>query len=66
MLSLLATILSWEDSERERAGLQRAGGGSTTPGKKALAKRKESDASQAPGQKKTQQEQDEFNEVRSW
>ncbi|KAJ9120797.1 hypothetical protein QFC22_002731 [Naganishia vaughanmartiniae] len=62
MLSLLATILSWEDSERERAGLQRAGGGSTTPGKKAVAKRKESDASQAPGQKKTQQEQDEFNE----
>ncbi|KAJ9105276.1 hypothetical protein QFC21_001644 [Naganishia friedmannii] len=62
MLSLLATILSWENSERERAGLQRAGGGSTTPGKKALAKRKESDASQATGQKKTQQEQDAFNE----
>ncbi|KAJ9108095.1 hypothetical protein QFC19_002560 [Naganishia cerealis] len=62
MLSLLATILSWEDSERERAGLQRAGGSSATPGKKGSAKRKESDTSQAPGQSKTQQEQDEFNE----
>ena len=27
MLSLLATILSWEDGEREKAGLQRSGGG---------------------------------------
>ncbi|KAG7539611.1 hypothetical protein FFLO_03487 [Filobasidium floriforme] len=27
MLSLLATILSWEDGEREKAGLQRVGGG---------------------------------------
>jgi hypothetical protein len=33
MLSLLATILSWEDSEREKAGLQRVGGGPGTPGK---------------------------------
>lgn len=67
MLSLLATILSWEDSERERAGLQRAGGGGgggVTPRKGAGAgagtgKRKESDAEKT----RTQEEQDTFNEV---
>lgn len=26
MLSLLSTILSWDDTEREKAGLQRVGG----------------------------------------
>ena len=30
MLSLLATILSWNDGEREKAGLQRAGGPSAS------------------------------------
>lgn len=33
MLSLLSTILSWDDAEREKAGLQRVGnaGGKTVP-----------------------------------
>lgn len=57
MLSLLATILSWEDAEREQAGLQRAGG--TGSAKKGGAKR-DSDAEKT----RTQEEQDTFNEVR--
>lgn len=63
MLSLLATILSWEDAEREKAGLQRVGG-STTPGarKGSSARRKDSEA--GPGQGRTQEEQDKYNEVR--
>jgi hypothetical protein len=55
MLSLLATILSWEDTEREQAGLQRAGGGAA---KKGSGKR-DSDAEKT----RTQEEQDTFNEV---
>ncbi|KAJ9099026.1 hypothetical protein QFC20_005783 [Naganishia adeliensis] len=63
MLSLLATILSWEDSERERAGLQRAGGSTTPGGRKASsARRKESEAQAGPGQGRTQEEQDKYNE----
>lgn len=66
MLSLLATILSWEDSERERAGLQRAGGSTTPGGRKASsARRKESEAQAGPGQGRTQEEQDKYNEVRA-
>lgn len=46
MLSLLATILSWDDAEREKAGLQRqaaAGGGSK--GKASASKGKETEKS---------------------
>lgn len=57
MLSLLATILSWEDSERERAGLQRAGGAAAP--RKGSVKGKEADAEKT----RTQEEQDTFNEV---
>lgn len=31
MLSLLSTILSWDDTEREKAGLQRVGATGITP-----------------------------------
>jgi GRAB domain len=31
MLSIFSSILSWDDSERERAGLQRAGTGANAP-----------------------------------
>jgi hypothetical protein len=31
MLSILATILSWDDSEREKAGLQKVGKGKPAP-----------------------------------
>ena len=37
MLSLLATILSWNDDERERAGLQRKGGLAPAPAMSAVA-----------------------------
>ena len=37
MLSLLATILSWTDDERERAGLQRKGGPAPAPAMSAVA-----------------------------
>ena len=57
MLSLLATILSWEDSERERAGLQRSGGAAVP--RKGSMKGKEADAEKT----RTQEEQDTFNEV---
>jgi hypothetical protein len=31
MLSILSTILSWDDSEREKAGLQKVGKGKAPP-----------------------------------
>lgn len=37
MLSLLSSILSWTDDERERAGLQRKGGPAPAPAMSAMA-----------------------------
>jgi hypothetical protein len=64
MLSLLATILSWEDGEREKAGLQRVGGGGGPSG----LRRKTSDTgspakSNAKGKEK-ENAPDTYNEVR--
>lgn len=41
MLSLLATILSWDDAEREKAGLQRQGAVGGGKGKASTGKGKE-------------------------
>ena len=38
MLSLLATILSWGDAEREKAGLQRSSGNSSSSGSSMWAR----------------------------
>lgn len=61
MLSLLATILSWEDEEREKAGLQRVGGGG---GPKTL-RRKPSEIGASPSGKGKGKENapDTYNEV---
>jgi hypothetical protein len=64
MLSLLATILSWEDAEREKAGLQRVGGSTTPGGKKGSSARRKDSEVPGPGQGRTQEEQDKYNEVR--
>lgn len=46
MLSLLATILSWDDAEREKAGLQRQGAvGGGGKGKASTGKGKETEKS---------------------
>ena len=48
MLSLLSTILSWDDTEREKAGLQRIGiggaAGVKSPVEKSKGKRSERSA----------------------
>jgi hypothetical protein len=60
MLALLSTILSWDDHERERAGLQR-GGPSGTP-RKGLGARKSSYAQGTP--ERSPEDQAVINEVR--
>lgn len=60
MLALLSTILSWDDHERERAGLQR-GGPSGTP-RKGLGNRKASYAQGTP--ERSPEDQAIINEVR--
>lgn len=49
MLNILSTILSWDDVEREKAGLQRmgaaAGGGKKTPTDKGKGKSKREERS---------------------
>lgn len=59
MLQILATILSWEDAEREKAGLQRSGSGGSSAS--ARTKKKE-DGSKTPT-RRTKEEDETFNEV---
>lgn len=52
MLSLLATILSWGDSEREKAGLQRTGPPTSTSGSSTLWPRSSTSAMNSPSKGK--------------
>lgn len=52
MLSLLSTILSWDDGERERAGLQRSQKGKGRP----QQARRKSGAAPAPGERTAEEE----------
>lgn len=63
MLSLLSTILQWDDHERERAGLQRVGagvGGVKSPSEKAKRR-----GSERPGERSAEEEAV-INEVKSF
>jgi hypothetical protein len=59
MLSLLATILSWTDAEREKAGLQRIGGGKPAPPGKMVRK----GSAKKDGEERSAEEEAAMNEV---
>lgn len=58
MLSILATILSWEDDEREKAGLQRVG---AAAGPSSSRSKRKEDGAKTPSAR-TKEEDDRFNE----
>ena len=68
MLNILATILSWDDAEREKAGLQRmgTGGAGTGPGAGADGRPKMGRKGSEVVEGRSAEEEAAMNEVRSW
>lgn len=62
MLSLLSTILAWDDTEREKAGLQRIGASAGSSSAKSPVEKKKG----GRGQERSAEEEAAMNEVSSF